>query len=415
MDRELTTQTRVRRHLRRWLPGLFLSLAAGGGLVWAIGWLEPSLSRSQIRTGLVERGPIEAVIVGSGTVMPADEQVISSPIEARVMRVLQQPGAVLEAGDPILELDVTTSALALDQLEGEIAQNEAGRDELTLELDETLLALQSQREIKGLDVEELELLLEQRRELFTQGLVAESLLRQTETQVKRSRIELRTLGATIAKARQVAAARTANLTASLRTLERRREQAQAQVRRATARADRAGVLTVMTAIEGETVRQGEVVARIADLDHFRVEAIVSDVHAGRLEVSQRARVPITDEWMLDGHIERILPAIESGTVRFWVALDEPDHTRLRANLRTDVLVVTDHKPSVLALPKGPYVTGTGENQVFVVDGEGAKRRTVRFGLAGYNHYEVLEGLSEGDEVVLSDVADTIHFERVTFR
>ncbi len=415
MDRELSAQIRFRRHLRRWLPGLLLSVAVGGGLVWAIGWLEPSWDRSQVRTGRVVRGPIEAVISGSGTVQPATEQVISSPIEARVIRILRQPGAVLDAGEAILELDVAASALDLEQLEGEIAQNASGRNELELELEETLLDLESRREIKGLDVEELEYLLEQRRELFIQGLVAESLLRQTETQVKRAQIELRALGEVISKARQVAAARAENLAAGLHTLERRLEQARDQVRRATARSEQAGVLTVMNAIEGETVRQGEVVARIADLDHFRVGAVVSDVHAGRLEVGQRTRVPLTDSTMLDGRIARILPAIESGTVRFWVELDEPSHPQLRVNLRTDVLVVTTRKPSVLALAKGPYAAGTGERRVFVVEGEVARRRTVRFGLVGYDHYEVLEGLEEGNEVILSDVTDMIHFEEVALR
>jgi len=94
MDRELTTPDRRALRLRRWLPGLMVAVLAGGGLVWAIGLLEPNLKRDQVRIGKVQRGAIEAVISGSGTVQPAAEQVISSPIEARVIRVLKRPGAV---------------------------------------------------------------------------------------------------------------------------------------------------------------------------------------------------------------------------------------------------------------------------------------------------------------------------------
>ncbi|MEM7352325.1 MAG: HlyD family efflux transporter periplasmic adaptor subunit [Acidobacteriota bacterium] len=417
MDRELSRDDRVRMSLRRWLPGILLLAAAGGGLVWAIGLLEPSLQRRQIRTGRVERGPIEAVVTGSGTAQPAAEQVVSSPIESRVVRVLQRPGAVLEAGEAILELDVAASELSLEQLVGQIDQNQARREELELELQEALLDLESRREIKGLDVEELEYLLVQRRELFDQGLVAESLLRQTETQVKRARIELRALGDSIAKARQVQAARLANLDAARRTLERELQQAREQRAGATIRSERAGVLTSLTTDEGVTVARGQEVARVADLDRFRLEAVISDIHAGRLQPGQEVRAPITETTMLDGRVERILPAVESGTLRFWVALDDPGHTALRANLRTDVLIVTARKPSVLTLAKGPYANGTGEQEVFVVDSDDhlARRRTVRFGLAGYKRYEVLEGLDEGDEVILTDVTDYLHMPQVGLR
>ena len=412
MDRELSTRTRIASRLRGWLPGVLAIALAGAGLVWAIGLLEPTLKRDEIRTGRVERGPIEAVITGSGTVLPAAEQVVSSPIEARVIRVLRRPGAVLVAGEAILELDVSAPQLELERLEGELARNAAQRDELRLELEESLLDLDSQREIKALDVEEQEYLLVQRRELFEQGLVAESLLRQTETRVKRSRIELRALGDSIAKARDVATARLESLEASRRTLERERTQTRDRLERATTRTERDGVLTWVVSEEGAMVGRGEVIARIADLDLFRVEGVVSDVHASRLRTGQTVRVPIQGGTVLDGRIDRILPEIESGTVLFEVALDEPGHADLRANLRGDVLVVTESKPSVLTVKKGPYANGTGEREVFVVDDEAAVRRAVRFGLAGHERFEVLEGLEEGEEIILTDVADYLHLERV---
>ena len=415
MDRELSPGTRLRIHLRRWLPGILLAAAAGGGLVWAIGLLEPSLQRRLIRTGRVERGPIEAVITGSGTVQPAAEQVVSSPIESRVVRVLRQPGAVLAVGDAILELDVAASQLSLEQLQGQIVQNRAGREELELELQETLLDLGSRREIKRLDVAELEYLLMQRRELFAQGLVAESVLRQTETQVQRAGIELRTLGDSIAKARQVHAVRLSGLEAARQSLERELQQASDRLHGATIRCQRPGVLTALSAEEGVTVRRGQELARIAELERFRVEGIVSDVHAGRLRPGQQVRVPVTESTTIAGQISRILPAIEAGTLRFWVGLETPDDATLRANLRTDVLIVTAHRASVLTLEKGPYANGTGEQEVFVVDGASARRRTVRFGLAGYKKLEVLAGLSLGDEVILTDVADYLHMERVGLR
>ena len=80
-----------------------------------------------------------------------------------------------------------------------------------------------------------------------------------------------------------------------------------------------------------------------------------------------------------------------------------------------MLVVTEHKTAVLTLKKSPYLGADAEREVFVTGGGVASRRTVRFGLVGYDRTEVLEGLSEGDEVIISDVTGYRHLERVELR
>ena len=67
-------------------------------LVLLPGWIRPSVSRSRIRTAIVTAGPIESVITASGTVAPEIERVLSSPLDARVLRVLKRPGTSVEAG-----------------------------------------------------------------------------------------------------------------------------------------------------------------------------------------------------------------------------------------------------------------------------------------------------------------------------
>ena len=174
----------------------------------------------------------------------------------------------------------------------------------------------------------------------------------------------------------------------------------------------AGAITYPWKADGATVGTGEVLARIADLDSFRVEASVADAYASRLEVGRPVRVLIDDE-PLPGRVSGILPTIESGAVRFTVDLDEPSHPGLRHNLRVDVLVVTGFRADVLRAPRGPYIQGGGdEHQVFVVRGDRARRTDIRLGLIGHEFYEIVEGLEEGDEIVLSDMRDYLHAREV---
>jgi HlyD family secretion protein len=170
------------------------------------------------------------------------------------------------------------------------------------------------------------------------------------------------------------------------------------------------VVTWVVREEGATVRRGDVIARIADLDSFSVEASVSDVHAARLAEGQPVRVLVDGE-ALAGQLSSVHPTIENGVVRFDAALDQPSHPKLRNNLRVDVLVVTGRRPDALRLPRASFPAGAAA-QVFVVEGDRARRRAVRFGLTGYDYVEVVDGLTGGDEVILSDMSPYLHLDEV---
>jgi HlyD family secretion protein len=156
-----------------------------------------------------------------------------------------------------------------------------------------------------------------------------------------------------------------------------------------------------------------VVARIADLDAFRIDATVSDVHAGRLHAGLGVLVRIDDDEHLRGTITRILPAIEDGIVKFEASLDDEADTRLRANLRVDVYVITARKDSTLRIRKGPFISGDeGERDVFVIRDEVAVRTTARIGISSHGHFAVDSGLLEGDEIIISSMEDYTHMDRI---
>src|SRR5688572_6655196 len=92
MDRPLDLPTLRRRRLGRTARIALPAAAAVAALVLLSGWLRPTVDRERLRTAPVERGAIEEVIDASGTVVPAFEEVLASPVEARVLRVLHRPG-----------------------------------------------------------------------------------------------------------------------------------------------------------------------------------------------------------------------------------------------------------------------------------------------------------------------------------
>jgi HlyD family secretion protein len=414
MDRELDASYRYRRLGRKaaWgVGGVALGVAI---LVLLPGWLRPSVARAEIRTGKVDRGPVEGIVEASGIVIPAFEGVLSSPVEARVEKVLKRPGEMVKAGEAILALDTSAARLQLEKIEDQLARKVNEQRQLRISLEKSLGDLRGQIERQKLDVEASAYRAEQNRKLRADGLVSEQTLKAAEVEAKKAQIELAQLQESVGSARRSTDAQLEGLELDLATLRKEREDARRLLELATTRSDRSGVLTWVVPQEGVTVPRGQVIARIADLDSFRVEATVSDVHSSRLHAGQLVRVMLDDQ-PLAGRLAAIDPTIENGAVKFHVDLEQARHPKLRNNLRVDVLVVTDARLSALRIPKGPFAQGGTNEQVFVLQGDHAVRRAVRFGLSGYDFYEVLDGLKEGEEVILSDMKDFENLERVKLK
>ncbi len=340
MDRELESSYRYRRLGRRAVVGVGALGLAIAVLILLPGWLRPSVAREQVRTGRVDRGPVEGVVEASGTVVPAFEGVISSPVEARVEKVLKRPGDLVKAGDPILALDTSSARLDLGKLEDQLARKANEQQQLRISLERSLNDLRGQIEAQKLDVEALGYRAEQNRKLRADGLVSEQTFKASEVEAKKAEIQLTQLQGSVAAARLSTDAQLQGVELDLATLRKERDDAQRLLELATTRSDRAGVLTWVVLQEGTTVRRGDVIARIADLDSFRVEGTVSDVHSSSLHAGQTVRVKLDDQ-TLDGRLTSIDPTIENGAVKFKVDLEKPRDPRLRNALRVDVLVVTD--------------------------------------------------------------------------
>ena len=377
------------------------------------GWMRPAVSRERIRTARVTAGPIEAVITASGTVTPEVERVLSSPLDARVLRILQRPGAHLKQGDPVVELDISESVLALDKVikDLKIKENQQAQTRLTLE--KSLVDLDGRLEVKTLELQSAQARLEADQQLFNEGLYSRQELRRSELAVKQAQITLSQLRQERANAERAAGVQLEGLALERGSLDKEAAQARRLLDLSTTQSDRDGVLTWIVSQEGALVRRGDVIARIADLTSFRVAATVSDVHAGRLRTGLPVAVRVND-LDLPGTVTEVFPTVENGVLRFTVALAEPSHAGLRPSLRTDVLVITDRKPRVLRVKRGPFADNVAR-QAFVVRGDRAVRIPIEIGLAGADDVELVSGVSEGDEIVISDMKDYIHLSEVRIR
>jgi HlyD family secretion protein len=411
MDRPIDAEFQKKRLVKRIAMGFVLGVLLIVMLAWAPRWIRPSLAKSRIRTAVVDVGPVEATITSSGTVVPELEQVLASPIDSRILKILKRPGSQLKRGDAIMELDVSQATLELNKLTQQLAIKQNQQAQRKLELENTLLKLQSQLGIKRLDLKSFQLQLTQQRKLWDAGLTSEGQLRHAEVLEETAQTELKQFEEEIVNARRATQSQLDGLALEIKTLEQERDEAQRQLDLATTHADRDGVLTWVVTEEGSAVRKGDVIARIADLTAFRVEAKVSDIHAGRLSVGLPVKIKV-DEDYLQGSISNILPTIKDGIMTLLVGLEQKSSKLLRANLRVDVYIITDHKERALRIKRGPFANGEGDHEVFVIRGDMAVKVPVRLGIASFENFEVVNGLIQGDEVIISDMTEYLRMKEV---
>ncbi|MCU1244334.1 MAG: multidrug efflux system protein EmrA [Acidobacteria bacterium] len=369
MDREIAPEVRRRRIVRR-VSVVVVAVGAGLFLLAAsLRWLEPSVRRLDLQIAVAELGPVDATLQAGGTVMPAAEQVISSPVEARVLRVAHRAGDAVKAGDEILTLETSATRLDVERLLDRIAQKESEDKQLRLRLEESSATLHAQIEQKSLDRDILRLKAEQNDRLHAAGLATQEEALMTATAAKKGEIELVQLQAALERGSRSGAAQLAASQGELQLMQKELDESRRQLALATRQVDRDGVLTWVLPDAGATVRRGDLIARIADLSSFRVSGTISDVYASRLLVGQRVRV-VVDEAKLEGSISAIDPRMEGGVARFDVAL--------------------------AAAPR---------DEPFVLRGRELQRTPVHWGLAGEDYLEVLAGLRPGDQVVVSNMDD----------
>lgn len=414
MDRPVSRSIRQRRLVRRYAPAALALAATSIGLIAVLSWVRPSVSRSDIRTAVVERGPVEETVAASGSVVPEYEHVITSPIDTRVTRILKTPGDSVQAGEPIVLLDVSASQLGLETLEDRISIKRIDREKARQSLASRVSELKGQRDIKALELESLEFQAERCRQNLEKGLFSKDDLRKAESDEERARIELRQIEESISFAEQAFKTQLEGLDLELSILQKERDEAAHRLALATAVSDRDGVLTSVISSEGMAVKSGDEIARVADLSAFRVEATVSDIHGSRIAPGQPATVQ-TGDIRMQGRVENVRPTVENGVITLDVALLDNRNPILRHNLRVEVYVVTAFEENSLRVARGQFVNVDGVPCAFVLRTDVAVRIEVRFGLRNFEYYEVLEGLDEGDEVIISDMRDYQHVKEVRLK
>ena len=373
----------------------------------------PRVDKDTVYMDTVERGEMLRNVRGTGTLVPEQLRWITPITNGTVERLVLRPGAtvrpdtvVIELSNPELEQQALEARL---QLDGALARYESRRVELRSQ------ELTQQASLKTVESElsQAEYEAELDEKLFKDNLVSELQVRQKQSRVSelriRQEIEQQRLAIQADSTKATLAAEQADVD-RLRTMYQLR---QSQVADLQVTAGIAGVLQQVEVEEGASVTPGTNLARVGDPTRLMAQLRIAETQARDIVEGQPAAVD-TRNGVIPGHVIRIDPSVQQGTVTVDVALDGELPRGARPDLTVDGTIELERLENVIYV--GRPVFGREQSVVILFkldpDSDDAVRTRVSLGRASVSFIEVLDGLQPGDQVVLSDMSQWDSFDRV---
>jgi HlyD family secretion protein len=373
----------------------------------------PTVERSTVWMDTVQRGPMVREVLGQGTLVPEEIRWIAAKANARVERVLVKPGAKVLPDTVLLELSNSDLELAALEADRQLAQGQAELVNLQATLNAQKLAQQSTVATISSDLADARRRARADAELAKKGFLSD--LEQGQTLGKADELEGR-LG--FEKKRLTAQSQgiTAQVAAQRAQVERLRSIAEFRRKEVDDLKERAGVTGVLQELPlqpGQAVAAGAILAKVARPDRLKAEVRIPETQAKDVLIGQKATID-TRNGVVPGHVVRIDPAAQAGTVLVDVTLDGALPAGARPDLNIEGTIEIERLASVLFVGRPALGQPGGTIGLFKLepDGSGAERTTVKLGASSVKSVEILGGLREGDRVILSDMSQWDQVDRI---
>ena len=377
----------------------------------------PSVERATVWVDTVKRGPMVRQVRGLGTLVPVDEarRWVPASTQGRVERIVLRPGVQVTPDTVVLELSDPNVQQAMSDAEQQLRGADADYNSLKARLDADTLNQRAAYAVVEAEYKNAQTERDMNEGLSKDGLVSNLILRQSivraESAATRYKIEGERLKVNEASANAQLQSSQANIDRFRSNYNLRRS----QVEQLRVRAGMTGVLEQVPVEVGQQVQPGTNLVRVADPTRLKAELRIAETQARDLAIGQIASVD-TRSGFIPGKVIRIDPSAVNGTVTVDVALEGELPRGSRPDLSVDGTIELERLENVLFVGRPAFGQEQSTVGLFKLDATGeATRSQVQLGRSSVNTIEVLGGLAEGDQVVLSDMSAWDQFERIRLR
>ena len=367
----------------------------------------PTVDRSVVWTDIVKRGPMVRQVRGLGTLVPREDAIRQIPAqsEATVVRILTLPGSDVKADTILMEL--SDPQLSQEALDAELSLRSARADlsNVQVKVQSDLMAQKSTAATVNADYKQAQRQAQIDKSLYSLGVIsglAYSGSQGTADQLStRDKLQEQTVEINEKAVESQLAVQQAKVAQAEAIYGLKKQQLDAL----KVRAGIAGVLTDMPLAVGQHVTMGTMLAQVVVRNQLKAQLKIAETQARDIEIGQPASID-THNGLADGIVSRIDPAVQNGTVTVDVKLVGALPEGARPDLSVDGTIDLERMKDVLYVGRPAFGNENSTISLFKLDqqGKGAVRVPVKVGRASVNAIQVLEGLHEGDTVILSDMS-----------
>ena len=375
----------------------------------------PTVDRATVWVDTVKRGSMVRQVRGSGTLVPEVTRWIPASSQGQVEEIVLRPGAQVKPDSVILVLTNPTleQAVLSARLELQGARASYANQKATLE--SQVLAQQSVVAQTEAAYKQAQLQYEADAELAKQDLVSALQLKRSQSQAEelKNRVSIETQRLKIQRDGVES-----QLAPQKAEIDRRQTMYDLQRRLLDDLKVRAGISGVLQQVPvevGQQVTVGMNLARVADPTVLKAEIRIAETQARDIQIGQKASVD-TRNGLIEGHVARVDPAAQQGTVGVDVKFDADYHNYprgTRPDLNVDGTIELERLENVVYVGRPAFGQENSTVGLFKLTADGeAVRVNVKLGKSSVQTIQVLEGLKPGDQVILSDMSAWDAFDRV---
>jgi HlyD family secretion protein len=382
-------------------------LAAVTFLVMRLKPAAPNVDRSTVWTDTVKRGPMVRQVRGLGTLVPREDAIrqIPAQTEATVVRIRTLPGSTVKADTVLVELN--DPQLSQEALDAELSLRSAKADlsNVQVKVQSDLMAQKSAAATVNADYKQAQRQAKTDKSLYSLGVIsglAYSASQGTADQLDtRNKLQEQTVVINEKAVESQLAVQQAKVDQAEAIYELKKHQLDALI----VRAGIAGVLTDLPLAVGQHVTVGTMLAQVVQPNQLKAQLKIAETQARDIRLGQPASID-THNGLAEGTVSRVDPAVQNGTVTVDVELVGTLPDGARPDLSVDGTIDLERLKDVLYVGRPAFGNENSTISLFREDqdGKGAVRVPVKVGRASVNAIQVLEGLHEGDTVILSDMS-----------
>jgi HlyD family secretion protein len=402
---------------QQWIVGVcgVVALAVAAFFVMRLKPAAPEVDRATVWTDVVKRGPLLRQVRGPGTLVPREDKIrlIPAETEATVVRIRVLPGAKVQP-DTIL-MDLVDPTLTQELLDAQLALKGAEADYINTraKVESDLMDQKAAGATVNADYSQAQLQAKTDKSLYDLGVIsgltysaskgkADELV--TRDDLEKQRLSLNEKAIETQLAVQQTKVDQAKALLGLK---------QKQLDALSVRAGINGVLFEIDHQVGEHVETGTTLAKVVQPDQLKASLKIAETQARDIQIGQPAEID-THNGVIDGKVMRIDPGVLNGTVTVDVELAGALPQGARPDLSVDGTIDLDRMSDVLYVGRPAFGNENSTISLFKLGAEGntAVRVPVKVGRASVNSIQVIEGLHEGDTVVLSDMSRWDNTEKI---